>query len=123
MNDFPSPTRTLFLEKVEIMCSIGLHDFERVEQQRVLVDIEIRLASNREPTADAVADTLDYDQVTNKVNEIAKARHYDLQETLARHIFDALIELQDVDSLSVKTQKPDVYLNCETVAYRLSNIS
>jgi dihydroneopterin aldolase len=114
--------RTLFLHEVEVFCSIGLHDFERETEQRVLIDIEVRLDPDHEPDSDKVEDTLDYDMVRNKVIEIAQARHYDLQETLARHIHDALSALRDVTAVMVQTQKPDVYPNCKTVAYRLSNL-
>ena len=114
--------RSVFLSEVEVMCSIGLHDFEKEAKQRVLIDVEVRLDPNNEPNADNVADTLDYDLVRNTVIEIAEARHYDLQETIARHIFDAITTMKDVIGVSVQTQKPDVYPNCKTVAYRLSNL-
>ena len=114
--------RSVFLSEVEVMCSIGLHDFEKAAKQRVLIDVEVRLDPNNEPNADNVADTLDYDLVRNTVIEIAEARHYDLQETIARHIFDAITSMKDVIGVSVQTQKPDVYPNCKTVAYRLSNL-
>ena len=114
--------RSVFLSEVEVMCSIGLHDFEKEAKQRVLIDVEVRLDPNNEPNADNVADTLDYDLVRNTVIEIAEARHYDLQETIARHIFDAITSMKDVIGVAVQTQKPDVYPNCKTVAYRLSNL-
>ena len=114
--------RSVFLHEVEVMCSIGLHDFEKQGKQRVLIDVEVRLDPNNEPTADNVADTLDYDLVRNTVIDIAEARHYDLQETIARQIYDAISQLKDVIGVMVQTQKPDVYPNCKTVAYRLSDL-
>ena len=115
-------SRTLFLREIEMQCSIGLHDYERQKKQTVLIDIEIRLDSANEPTADTVDNTLDYDQVRDAVVEIATAKHYDLQETLARQIFDAVASMPDVTGLAVMTQKPEAYDNCRTVAYRLSNL-
>ena len=121
-NNIVSMTRSVFLREVEVICSIGLHDFERAEKQRVLIDVEVRLDQDKEPTADTVDDTLDYDQVREAVINLAEAKHYDLQETLARQIFDAISAMKDVKGVAVTTQKPDVYPNCKTVAYRLSNI-
>ena len=122
-NNSLSVARSVFLREVEVICSIGLHDFERAEKQRVLIDVEVRLDPNNEPTADTVEDTLDYDQVREAVITLAEAQHYDLQETLARRIFDSISAMKDVVGVAVTTQKPDVYPNCKTVAYRLSNIS
>ena len=121
-NNSLSVVRRVFLREVEVICSIGLHDFERAEKQRVLIDVEVRLDPDNEPTADTVADTLDYDQVREAVITLAEAQHYDLQETLARRIFDRISAMKDVVGVAVTTQKPDVYPNCKTVAYRLSNI-
>ena len=121
-NNSLSVARSVFLREVEVICSIGLHDFERTEKQRVLIDVEVRLDPDNEPTADTVADTLDYDQVREAVITLAEAQHYDLQETLARRIFDRISAMKDVVGVAVTTQKPDVYPNCKTVAYRLSNI-
>ena len=121
-NNSLSVARSVFLREVEVICSIGLHDFERAEKQRVLIDVEVRLDPDNEPTADTVADTLDYDQVREAVITLAEAQHYDLQETLARRIFDSILAMKDVVGVAVTTQKPDVYPNCKTVAYRLSNI-
>ena len=121
-NNSLSVVRSVFLREVEVICSIGLHDFERAEKQRVLIDVEVKLDPDNEPTADTVADTLDYDQVREAVITLAEAQHYDLQETLARRIFDRISAMKDVVGVAVTTQKPDVYPNCKTVAYRLSNI-
>jgi dihydroneopterin aldolase len=116
-------SRTLFFHEIEVICSIGLHDGERAEKQRVLIDLEVRLDPRCEPMSDDVGDTLDYDVVRHRVIEIATARHYDLQETMARQIFDAIAAMKDVVGLSVQTQKPDIYPDCKTAAYRLSSLS
>jgi dihydroneopterin aldolase len=114
--------RSVFIHEVEVLCSIGLHDFEKEAKQRVLIDVEVRLNPDHEPEADNVKDTLDYDEIRSKVIKIAESRHYDLQETMARHIYDAISALKDVTGVMVQTQKPDVYPNCKTVAYRLSDL-
>ena len=115
-------SRTLYLREINVQCSIGLHDHERLKPQTVLIDIEIHLDPAAEPTADTVDQTLDYDSVRDAVVAIATAQHYDLQETLARRLFDAVRGMRDVTGLTVQTQKPEAYDNCRSVAYRLSDL-
>lgn len=115
--------RTLNLHEISVQCSIGLHDHERTRLQTVLIDVEIRLDPDAEPTADTVDQTLDYDSVRDAVVSIATAQHYDLQETLARRLFDAVKDMRDVVGLAVQTQKPEAYDNCRSVSYRLSNLN
>ena len=115
-------TRTVSVLGIETRCSIGLHDAERAAEQRVLVDVELQLDPGREPRRDDVSDTLDYDRIREAVVRIAGEGHFDLQETLARRIFDAVTALPGVTGAAVRTQKPDAYPDCGTLAYRLSNI-
>ena len=116
-------TRRFFLTGIETMCSIGIHDFEKEATQRVLVDIEVILAPNEEPVVGHIDDALNYDDIRNTVVDIAQSRHFDLQETLARTVFNAVRSMKTVVGLRVRTAKPDVYKDVAEAAYQLSDIS
>lgn len=116
------PTRRFFLNEIETDCSIGIHDFERAAKQRVLIDVEVVLDPQKEPQSDSIDEALDYDMLRDSVIEIVTSKHFDLQETLARTIFDKMMSLPTVIEARVRTSKPDVYKDCREVAYQLSNI-
>lgn len=116
-------SRRFIMQAIETMCSIGIHDFEKQAPQRILVDLEVLLDPETEPRADHIDDALNYDQIRDAVVQIAKSRHFDLQETLARNIFDHLSEMHSVVGLSVKTSKPDVYKDVGCASYQLSNMN
>lgn len=116
-------TRRFFLTGIETTCSIGIHDFERAAPQRVLVDVEVLLAADKEPAADHIDDALNYDDIRQTVVDIAKSRHFDLQETLARTVFDAVRSMKTVIGVRVRTAKPDVYKDVAEAAYQLSDLS
>lgn len=115
-------TRRFVISQINVICSIGIHDFERVEKQRITVDLEVLLSADKEPQVDNIEQALNYDTIREMVIEIATSRHFDLQETLARTIFDAVHALSTVDALMVRTAKPDVYEDVQSVAYQLSNL-
>lgn len=115
-------TRRFVISQINVICSIGIHDFERVEKQRITVDLEVLLSADKEPQVDHIEQALNYDTIREMVIEIATSRHFDLQETLARTIFDAVHALSTVDALMVRTAKPDVYEDVQSVAYQLSNL-
>ena len=117
------PTRRFFITAIEALCSIGIYDHERANKQRVIIDIEVVLDPNREPTTDAILDGLDYDMIRDGVLALTNQRHYDLQETLARAIFDKMLSLPTVIEAKVRTSKPDIYEDCQEAAYQLSNIT
>jgi len=115
-------TRRFLLTGIETTCSIGIHDFERAAPQRVLVDVEVLLATDQEPEADHIDDALNYDEIRQTVVDIAGSRHFDLQETLARTVFDAVRAMKTVTGARVRTAKPDVYKDVAEAAYQLSDL-
>ena len=115
-------TRRFVISQINVICSIGIHDFERAKKQRITVDLEVLLSTDKEPQADTIEQALNYDTIREMVIEIATSRHFDLQETLARTIFDAVLALSTVDALMVRTAKPDVYEDVKSVAYQMSNL-
>ena len=117
----PLPRRFV-ISQINVICPIGIHDFERAEKQRITVDLEVLLSADKEPQVDNIEQALNYDTIREMVIEIATSRHFDLQETLARTIFDAVQALSTVDALMVRTAKPDVYEDVQSVAYQLSNL-
>ena len=116
-------TRRFFLTGIETNCSIGIHDFEKAAPQRVLIDIEVMLDSEMEPAADNINDALNYDEIRQTVVDISQSRHFDLQETLARAVFNAVRSMKSVVGLSVRTSKPDVYKDVNEAAYQLSDLA
>ena len=116
-------TRRFFVSEITAQCSIGIYDHERTKKQTVMIDVEVVVDASAEPTADAIGDGLDYDMIRDGVLALCNARHYDLQETLARAIFDKMLSLPTVCEARVRTAKTDIYPDCKEAAYQLSNIS
>jgi dihydroneopterin aldolase len=114
--------RRFHLEGLHCACRIGAYDHERLAPQPVLIDAEIVLADATEPTSDRLEDALNYDVIRTTILDIATSRHFDLQETLARQIFDSLAALPGVTAVRVRTAKPDAYEDCRQIAYELSNM-
>ena len=115
-------SRRFLLEGLNCQASIGIHDAERQEKQTVLIDAELLLRDGTEPQTDSVDTTIDYDVIRDTIHNLVGAMHYNLQETLARRIFDALLTLPEVASVRVRTAKPAAYDDCKQIAYELSNL-
>ena len=116
------PSRQFLLRDIETQCSIGIHAFERAAPQRILVAVEVLLDPDQEPQADKIDEALNYDDIRQSVLALASSRHFDLQETLARQIFDSIMSMKTVQAARVKTSKPDVYEDVGSVSYQLSNM-
>lgn len=108
--------RRLFLRDYEVWINIGVHDFEKRGEQRVLinVDLYIPLALST-PTADELDEVVDYDFIRRTVMERVKLGHIHLQETLVDDLLKLMLAHPRVRAARVSTEKPDVYPDCDAV--------
>jgi dihydroneopterin aldolase len=115
-------SRILF-EGLEVTADIGFHDFEIGSPQRLLVDVEVWLEPSALPHDDDPQRAWDYDFVRSHVRELAAARRYNLQETLARAIFDGIAAIRGVAALRIRMSKPDVYPDTRAVGVELASFA
>ena len=108
--------RRLFLRNYEVQINIGVHDFEKRGEQRVLinVDLYVPLASST-PKDDQLDEVVDYDFIRRVIAERVSRGHIQLQETLADDVLRALLQHPRVRAAGVSTEKPDVYPDCAAV--------
>jgi dihydroneopterin aldolase len=113
----------IVLEALEVQTDIGFHDFEVGAPQRLLVTVELWLEDSSAPSEDDPARAWNYDFLRAEVEELAAARRYNLQETLAHAIFDRIAAFRGVRALRVKTSKPDIYPDAHGVGVEIASFS
>jgi dihydroneopterin aldolase len=108
--------RRLFLVDYEIWINIGVHDFEKRGEQRVVmnVDLYVPLALTT-PKTDKLDEVVDYDFIRRTIGERVARGHVHLQETLADDVLRAMLAHPRVRAARVTTAKPDVYPDCDAV--------
>ena len=108
--------RRLFLRNYAVDAHIGVHDFEKGQTQRLLVNIDLFvLLANSTPKADLLAEVVDYDFIRHTVKERVARGPIGLQETLVDELLALLLQHPLVRAARVCTEKPDVYPDCEGV--------
>ena len=75
------------------------------------------------PADDDPTRAWNYDFLRAEVEEIASARRYNLQETLAHAIFDRIAAFHGVKDLRLRTSKPDVYPDAHGVGVEIASFS
>lgn len=113
----------ILLESLDVQADIGFHEFEVGTPQRLLVSVEIWLEDVSAPPDDEPSLAWNYDFLRSEVQEIASARRYNLQETLAHAIFERIAELRGIEALRIRTSKPDIYPEAEGVGVEIASFS
>jgi dihydroneopterin aldolase len=118
-----SDCRRLFLRNYEVMINIGVHEFEKKGEQRVLinVDLYIPLALST-PKDDQLEEVVDYDFIRSTIANRMAEGHVHLQETLCDDVVRAMLAHPNVRAVRVSTMKPDVYPDCEGVGVEVFQI-
>ena len=108
--------RRLFLRDYAVNINIGVHDFEKRGEQRVLinVDLYVPLAVST-PTHDELHEVVDYDFIRSQVARRIERGHIHLQETLCDDVLALMLAHPKVRAARVSTEKPDVYPDCAAV--------
>jgi len=114
-------TRKIVLDGYELAVDIGFHDFEVGRPQRIIISVEAWIDEDCFAASDDARDAWDYDFLRSEIGAITRARRYNLQETLARAIYDFVAARRGVTALRVSTRKPDIYPDCAGVGVELAS--
>ena len=115
--------RRLFLQNYEVNINIGVHDFEKRGEQRVLINVDlfIPLAMST-PQQDKLDEVVDYDFMRSVIAARIARGHIHLQETLCDDVARIMLEHPRVKAVRVSTEKPDVYPDCESVGVEVFHV-
>ena len=115
--------RRLFLRNYTVNINIGVHEFEKKGEQRVLINVDLYIAlAQSTPKADDLAEVVDYDFIRSTVGERISRGHIHLQETLCDDLLALMLAHPSVRAARVSTAKPDVYPDCEAVGCEVFGI-
>ena len=115
--------RRLFLRNYEVMINIGVHDFEKKGEQRVLINVDLYVPLGEStPSKDELDEVVDYDFMRRSISERVARGHIHLQETLCDDVLALMLAHPRVRAARVSTEKPNVYPDCEAVGVEVFGI-
>ncbi|GAC1432115.1 MAG: dihydroneopterin aldolase [Burkholderiaceae bacterium] len=111
-----SNCRRLFLRNYEVLINIGVHEFEKKAEQRVVVNVDLFIPlAESTPKHDVLEEVVDYDFIRTTIAKRMAQGHIHLQETLCDDVVAAMLAHPNVRAVRVSTEKPDVYPDCDAV--------
>jgi len=114
-------TRKIVLDDFCLPIDIGFHEFEIGVPQRLYVTVEVWVEEAYFSGPDDGALAWDYDFLRSEISRMVEGRRFNLQETLAREIYDLVAARRGVTALRVSTRKPDIYPDCAGVGVDLAS--
>lgn len=115
-----SAAARVFLRRLEVMATIGVHPHEQGRTQRIYVDVTADVDPDSAPRDDRLAETLDYQALAHAVQDLAVERHIQLVETLAERIADWCFADARVRRVHVRIEKPEALSNAAAAGCELT---
>ncbi len=104
----------------EIDINIGVHDYEKTAEQRVILNIDLYIPLEiNTPKRDLLEEVVDYDFIRETIRKRVSLGHIHLQETLCDDVAQSLLAHSKVYAVLIQSEKPDVYPDCFSVGTEL----
>ena len=108
----------IFVRDLVLSCRIGIHQHERVADQRVRINLDLDFRADG-PLEDDLDSVICYSELVTSVRHVVGAGHVNLAETLAERIAAACLADARVRSVRVKVEKLDVFPEAESVGVEI----
>jgi len=114
-NNKSSIRRAVFIKDFIIQEIIGIHEHEKTKKQKIKFNIVVNVNQNTVPDEKDIKSIVDYEKITNKLENLVKNKKYNFLESLAEDSFKEIFEDKRINSVKIKIEKPDAIKNADSV--------
>ena len=107
--------RTVFIKDFIIEEIIGIHKHEKIKKQKIKFNIILDINQNSLPDEKNIKSIVDYEKITNKLENLTKSKKYNFLESLVEDSFKEIFEDKRINSVTIKIEKPDAIKNAKSV--------
>ena len=115
IKDKSSIKRTVFIKDFIIEEIIGIHEHEKIKKQKIKFNIVLDINQSSVPDEKDIKSIVDYEKITNKLENLTKSKKYNFLESLAEDSFKEIFEDKRINSVTIKIEKPDAIKNAKSV--------
>jgi len=107
--------RTVFIKDFIIEEIIGIHKHEKIKKQKIKFNIVLDVNQSFVPDEKDINSIVDYEKITNKLENLTKNKKYNFLESLVEDSFKEIFEDKRIDSAKIKIEKPEAIKNAKSV--------
>ena len=105
-------SKKIIVKDLILLLSVGIHQFEKLEKQRVKFNIEISTDPNLKPDIKSI---VNYENVVNDIKRLTKKNHFELLEGLSESLFDEMFKNKKIKKIKLKIEKLDIIKETSSV--------
>ncbi|MDX1536921.1 dihydroneopterin aldolase [Arsukibacterium sp.] len=109
----------VFIKQLQVDTIIGVYDWEKSIQQRLLLDLTLTADQRNAAARDDISLTLDYAVIAEKVTALITAEPIELIETVAEKVAAMLLTEFATSKVEVTVSKPGAVAQAQTVGVHI----
>jgi dihydroneopterin aldolase len=113
--DESSIKRIVFIKDFIIEEIIGIHKHEKIKKQKIKFNIVLNVNQSVISNEKDIKSIVDYEKITNKLENLTKSKKYNFLESLAEDSFKEIFDDERINSVKIKIEKPEAIKNADTV--------
>ena len=107
--------RTVFIKDFIIEEIIGFYKHEKEKKQKIIFNVVLDVNQSSLPDEKDIKSVVDYEKITNKLENLAKSKKYNFLESLAEDSFKEIFEDKRINTITIKIEKPEAIKNAKSV--------
>lgn len=111
---------TIFIRQLEFLAGIGVFEWEKQLQQKLVLDLELSTDICPAAEQDNLELTLDYVAISQAAIQLAQSQHHELIETLAEKIAQLLLSQFNTSRVTLTLCKPAAIPAAQTTGVRIT---
>ena len=96
---------TLFLHDIQLQAIVGVYNWERLQPQSLLLDLDLSLPNNQAGLTDDLANAVNYADLVERLRQFVATTQRQLIEALAEDIAQWLLTEYPLDKVHLKLTK------------------
>lgn len=106
----------IHIQQLQLSTTIGIHAWEQKIKRRLLFDLELGVDTTAAASSDDISHTIDYETLTQRLEQYLSENNFQLLERLANKIADLIVNEFGVRWLRLKAWKPHATKNIKSAA-------
>ena len=107
--------RTVFIKDFVINEIIGIHKHEKIKKQKIKFNIVLDIDQSSFPNEKNIKSIVDYEKITNTLENLTKSKKYNFLESLAEDSFEKIFEDKRIYAVTIKIEKLEAIKNAKSV--------
>lgn len=97
----------IFIKGLTVNTIIGIYSRERIERQRIILDMEMSADISKAARTEDIQSTLDYKVLSDSLVDFLEASNFQLIETMAERVTEIIRKDYGVQWVKLTLHKPD----------------